>query len=362
MEIDLAAAAKNGCFHGVGCLHLIVLWTFKSIPMIGFKTTFSVALSLAVLWCQGQEDSTIKPTTKTTSQKLDVSKAIADYAGFYNWDDYIQMYPAGIRQDSSYSVGQFPVTSDLYGIFAVQSVALDQNGTDTNVTIKYLYYMKDKQRDKPSASSAITNYIYFLRYNFSGSLDDFNKLNQQQKVSRTFGTDQKYFIVRMSVFRSHAKKVVAKTITKGALGFGILNYPFKLRIQPHLTDFTGSFNIGAAVSFTYKHDSVSKWTFSHVLGIGISSITLDKAAVNTDTAGVASTNSLAALTLSYGLMVQYDKIQLGLFIGWDRISNLNNNTYGWKYQGNPWISIGLGYSIFSTSTTTQEKKSDTQPN
>jgi len=231
-----------------------------------------------------------------------------------------------------------------------------------NVTIKYLYYMKDKNIRKDSATSTITNYIYFLRYNYSASLEEFNKLTQQEKVSRYFGTAQRYFIIRMSVFKAHAKKVPTKIITKGALGFGILNYPFKLRIQPHINDFTGSFNVGAAVSYTYKHDSLKKWTYSHVLGIGISSITLDKAAVNTDTGAIGSTNSLAALTLSYGFMVQYDKVQLGVFIGWDRISNLNNNTYGWKYQGNPWISIGLGLSIFSTSNNTQLQKNDTQPN
>jgi hypothetical protein len=76
----------------------------------------------------------------------------------------------------------------------------------------------------------------------------------------------------------------------------------------------------------------------------------------------ANTNNISALTLSFGIMAQYHKVQIVLLLGWDRISNLNNTTYGWKYQGRPWISIGLGYSIFTTNTTDQSSKADVQPN
>lgn len=126
-------------------------------------------------------------------------------------------------------------------------------------------------------------------------------------------------------------------------------------------DFGGSFNVGAAIAYTFRHDSLSPWSVSAVGGFGLSSITLDKTAVNTDTAGVSSVNGISALTFSFGGMLQYNKIQFGVFLGWDKISKLNNTTYGWKYQGNTWLSIGLGYSIFSpTSSSSSTSGGDTQ--
>jgi hypothetical protein len=280
---------------------------------------------------------------------------VADYSGVYTFSDFVEIWPFDHAQNST--VGN-PIICDLNTEFSVEYATNDATpNADSNVIIKFLYFLKDSK-----ASSRITNSVLFYRYNYSGTPAEFQAVaNDPANIAaRSFGAGQRYFLVKMKVFKKYAIRVPPTVFTKGALGFGILNYPFKFRIQPHINDFAGSFNVGAAVSYTYKHDSLKKWRYSHVVGIGISSITLDKAAVNTDTGAISSTNSLTALTLSYGFMVQYDKVQLGLFIGWDRISNLNNSTYGWKYQGNPWISLGIGYSIFSTNSSSTQGKTDTQ--
>ena len=66
-----------------------------------------------------------------------------------------------------------------------------------------------------------------------------------------------------------------------------------------------------------------------MFGIGISSITLDKSSVKAvRIVLLANTNNISALTLSFGIMAQYDKVQIVLYLGRDRISNLNNTTYG----------------------------------
>jgi len=121
-------------------------------------------------------------------------------------------------------------------------------------------------------------------------------------------------LVKKSTFKAHAIAAPNKVRTNGALGFGILNYPFKYRPQKGIQDFSGSFNVGAAVSYTLGHDSLSKWTESFVGGFGISSITLDKASVLADTAALSSTNGITALTFSLGFMLEYNKIQVGVFL------------------------------------------------
>ncbi len=287
------------------------------------------------------------------------SGAATDYSGNWKWNNIVQIYECSYDTAQKRFVVRNPVSiaSELTGQFAVAAVLGDRGSDDSDVIIKYLYYVKDKW-----GTSKIRNDTYFLRYNFKGTASEFDALSSQKKISRSFDGNQKFFLVKLSVFKAHAISVPNKIMTGGSLGFGIINYPFKFRPQKHMQDFSGSFNVGAAVAYTLRHDSLSKWSHSFVGGFGISSITLDKASVSTNAGALDSSNGLTALTLSVGYMLEYSKIQIGVFMGVDRISNLNNSTYGWKFQGNPWFSIGLGYSIFSTNnSTSQTSTADTQP-
>jgi len=42
-----------------------------------------------------------------------------------------------------------------------------------------------------------------------------------------------------------------------------------------------------------------------------------------------------------------NSFSLGAFVGWDFLSNKNENN--WIYQGEPWIGIGIGISMFNLS-------------
>jgi hypothetical protein len=44
-------------------------------------------------------------------------------------------------------------------------------------------------------------------------------------------------------------------------------------------------------------------------------------------------------------MLEFERFQIGLLFGTDLISNPNQND--WAYQGKPWLSIGLGYSLLT---------------
>jgi hypothetical protein len=115
-----------------------------------------------------------------------------------------------------------------------------------------------------------------------------------------------------------------------------------------MKDFSGSFNFGAAIGYTFAHRVDRKWTISAMSAYSISSLNVDTSMVNKNKPSLESTNNFTAFSISVGLLLTYnDKIQIGAFMGSDRISRLNQQYYDWIYQGNPWFSVGFGYSIFS---------------
>ena len=47
-------------------------------------------------------------------------------------------------------------------------------------------------------------------------------------------------------------------------------------------------------------------------------------------------------------MVEFNKIQVGLYAGVDHINNQKN--YDWQSHGNIWLGFGLGYNLFKLSS------------
>jgi hypothetical protein len=57
-----------------------------------------------------------------------------------------------------------------------------------------------------------------------------------------------------------------------------------------------------------------------------------------------------AFTPSMGVMIEFGNAQVGIFTGIDMLSSSNSSFDTYIYKNKPWISIGLGYSIFSASS------------
>jgi hypothetical protein len=70
---------------------------------------------------------------------------------------------------------------------------------------------------------------------------------------------------------------------------------------------------------------------------------------------LASTNNFTAFSFSLGILAEYQRVQAGIFLGWDRIGKLNQREFDWQYQGKPWISVGFGFAIFSGQKEKTEK-------
>lgn len=129
------------------------------------------------------------------------------------------------------------------------------------------------------------------------------------------------------------------------ISVGLLTLPFRARPQDEFS-FDTEFNLSTAVNFRlgdFKGSSFN-WQF----GAGISSIGLNPENSN----GVTGQDSqdVSALTLFTGPMLQYKKVQIGLYIGVGQINNQSN--YQWKSNGNLWLGFGVGFNVFTASLST----------
>jgi len=129
------------------------------------------------------------------------------------------------------------------------------------------------------------------------------------------------------------------------ISVGLLTLPFRARPQDEFS-FDTEFNLSTSVNFRLGEFKGS--SFNWQLGAGISSVGLN----SENALGVSSGESqdVATLTLFTGLMLEYKKIQIGLYAGVDQINNQSN--YQWKSNGNLWLGFGIGFNVFTVSVST----------
>lgn len=181
----------------------------------------------------------------------------------------------------------------------------------------------------------------------------YHNLYNRDKAKR-----QIYFVVQPEMIDSAAARVDSKLV-KGGLTFGVINFPFKWRPQ-NKGDFSAGFNFGVAVGYQFRHRVSQPWTFSLITGYSLSSITLDSSTTAKNQEKLKSTNNFSAFSFSLGGLVEYHKVQAGLFLGWDFLNRINQTEYDWTYHGKPWISIGIGLSVFSPQKVESAAQSTTQ--
>ncbi len=146
------------------------------------------------------------------------------------------------------------------------------------------------------------------------------------------------------------------TITKAQLDFkavlikksewdlvvGTIITPIKLRFSPF--DFSKDISVGSTFGIKYNLNQDKQSAIAFLIGTGISSVTAD----SFSTKGRTQKNvDLLAFTPSLGAVIEMGNAQIGVFLGFDFISHVNQLKYEWIYQGEPWISFGIGYSMFS---------------
>ena len=88
------------------------------------------------------------------------------------------------------------------------------------------------------------------------------------------------------------------------------------------------------------------------IGAGIGSVNLNSSNASGITDGKAQ--DVATLNFFSGLMLEYKKVQAGIYVGVDQINN--QSEYQWNSNGNLWFGFGIGFNVFKISLGEKEKQ------
>ncbi|MCA6484241.1 MAG: hypothetical protein IM547_02425 [Chitinophagaceae bacterium] len=290
-------------------------------------------------------------TTSTFSQSTDISKI-----GLYRWTEVVFIKPCDIEGKDL--TNEPSITSMVGQKFRVLKMI-----DGTNALIQILDYIEPQQESKKQLKEnaikdqSIKPKMEFFKYNYRGTESDFASLGSEKVKARNYGTKQAYFKVSITLIERFSTKESYNYIA-GSLAAGVINFPFKFRPQKGVGDFSGAFNFGAGIGYTFRHKSSRLFSHSVISGYSISNIILDSSSTNKNQGKLSSTNNFSAFSFSLGYLIQYQTVQAGIFIGWDRISRVNQNTFDWNFQGKPWLSVGFGLTIFSGQKEKGKTKDD----
>lgn len=278
--------------------------------------------------------------------------------GLYKWKEVVFIQPSEINGDDLTTtvkgegdIGLVKTKDPAIHSLAGQTFRVLKVDEKTAIIMILDYTKKPKFKKGDKLYTAKTD---FYKYNFKGSKTDYTSLSDEDANSRSYGSRQRYFKVEIKDIDDFAIK---ESRIGGALAAGVINFPFKYRPQKGNADFSGAFNFGAGIGYKFPHKSWRQFTYSVISGYSISNVVLDSSNAFKNQGKLASTNNFTAFSFSLGLLAEYQRVQAGVFIGWDRIGKLNQREFEWQYQGKPWISVGFGFAIFSG----QQERADKSP-
>jgi hypothetical protein len=149
-----------------------------------------------------------------------------------------------------------------------------------------------------------------------------------------------------SVFNRFATRIYETGFRSWDLAAGVLLLPIKMRLggDGRNFDFSRDVTLGTVVGPRIRLTPRREVHLSGLVGAGVTAVTLN----SENTAGaLTGATDRAAVTLTGGLMLEVQRFQVGIMYGVDRISQPNQTD--WAYQGKPWLSIGLGYTLLSAA-------------
>ncbi len=153
--------------------------------------------------------------------------------------------------------------------------------------------------------------------------------------------------------------------------WGFLTLPLKVRFDNNrhgIFDFEQNLNFGLTLGAKHQFVSHENVSLNYLFGVSVVNAPLNDASPATPEIPATATTpeipakaaspatTAPALSFSFGSMFQYDKFQIGLFIGKDFVGD---NAYKFAYQGKPWIGIAIGVSLFGEGQTTATGQSQT---
>lgn len=160
----------------------------------------------------------------------------------------------------------------------------------------------------------------------------------------------KIYTISRAQFNDSAVRVPKE---ESILNIGLLTLPFKGRPQGDFS-FDTEFNLNTTLSVRFHEFKKTKTYWNLQLGAGIGTVSLNSS--NSAGIGEKESQDVALLSLSTGIMLQYRKVQTGIYIGVDHINN--QKKYQWESNGNIWFGFGIGFNVFKISLGEDDKNSN----
>jgi hypothetical protein len=164
-----------------------------------------------------------------------------------------------------------------------------------------------------------------------------------------------YFLIPFVEF----DKVCEKATSNHSFTVGIPTIPAKLRFgnggkgyDPRYFRFEGNLSLGLSGGYKYSFGEDDKYAINTLVGFTVASVAVDSL---TTKGKVNSNTSAASFSPHFGLVFDVQSFHFGLYTGIDFLHG-EPNKY-WVYRNQPWLGIGIGYSLFKT-----EAKKDTNDN
>lgn len=176
--------------------------------------------------------------------------------------------------------------------------------------------------------------IRFWRWDYGNSDQRIDSMANKQLSKGAI----RYWLMKKEDFNG---KTVPRYSMRASFSSGTIVVPVKARFNQF--DFSTDTHLGPSFGTRFRLSPYTPTNFFNALAtFGISSVDLD----SLNTRGtIMETAGASALSFALGGVFEFSHAQVGFFLGCDFISR--NNNINWVYQGKPWASIGLGYSLMS---------------
>jgi hypothetical protein len=154
----------------------------------------------------------------------------------------------------------------------------------------------------------------------------------------------RYFLISRAQLDFKARPVLASRVS---FSIGNMVNTAKFRGRPFELSKEISLGPSAGLRFPLRASGGNDY-FVFSLTFGFSTITLDSF-VTQGALGSAAREEVFAFSPGLGLVYAFGSAQLGLFTGFDILPGRSAAAREWIYQKQPWLAIGIGFSIYSTT-------------
>ncbi len=220
---------------------------------------------------------------------------------------------------------------------------------DGNYYLDFAIDLNKLQTSDKSSEDFFKNSDYFKGSNYTLSVKSIidNQVNfkffhfNNPKLNIVINGDADKDVTVYSLPLEDFKNIVSPLYNRVDWRVGIYTVPFKLRFGDF--DFDSNVNLGTNIGCKIRiyRKIENGFSIEPIIGIGLASIKMDNG-----NSKIESPTNVGAFTVNTGVLFHMNSsINVGFTYGFDNLSNNDQKTYDWKYDGNGWLGIGINVAF-----------------